>query len=170
MHSTVDLMVEIQKECHPIIEDVKAIEIEIDKLPLDAAGIVEPKTLHEGRFSIYFLAALALAEGKVTVDNLTEEKVLDPRLEILRKKINAKGGLFNVGLSASVKVYMKDGTIHEKYTPAPKGSSEKPLSTEEVIEKFKITSGLSPVVAGKVIEQVMGLDGLPSVNELISLI
>jgi len=158
VHSTIDLMVEIQKEHHPPIEDVKAIEIEIDKLPLDAAGIVEAKTLHEGRFSIYFLAALALAEGKVTVDNLTGEKVLDAGLETLRKKVEARG-LSNAGLSARVKVHMKDGTIHEKYTPAPKGSSENPLSTEEVKEKFKITSGLSPVVAGEVIEQVMGLEG-----------
>lgn len=169
MHSTIDLMVEIQKKHHPRIEDVKEIEIEIDKLPLDAAGIVEPKTLHEGRFSTYFLAALALAEGKVTVDNLTEEKVLEPELERLRKKVKTIG-LSDVGLSARVKVYMKDGTIHEKYTPAPKGSSENPLSTEEIKEKFKITSGLSSVVAGEVIERVMGLEGLPSLNEIISLI
>lgn len=169
MHSTVDLMVEIQKERHILIEDVMAIEIDIDNLPLDAAGIVEPKTLHEGRFSIYFLAALALAEGRVTVDNLIEEKVLDPELETLRKKINVRG-LSNMGLSARVKVHMKDGTIHEKSTPAPKGSSAKPLSTEEVIEKFKSTSSLSPVVTGEIIEQVMGLDGLPSINEIISLI
>ncbi len=169
VHSTIDLMIEIQKECHPLIEDVKAIEIDVDNLPLDAAGIVEPKTLHGGRFSIYFLAALALAEGKVTTDNLTEEKVLDPGLETLRKKVKARG-LSNVGLSAHINVHMKDGTTYEKYTPAPKGSSENPLSDEELKEKFKTTSGLSPTIAEEVIEKVMRLEKLRSINEILSLI
>lgn len=162
-------MVEIQKKEKPPISDVEGIEIEIDKLPLDAAGIVEPKTLHEGRFSIYFLAALALAEGKVTMDNLTEEKILDPELETLRKKIKARG-LSDVGLSARVKVHMRDGTIYEEYTPAPKGSSENPVSDEEVKEKFKTTSGLSPTIAEEVIEKVMRLEEVRSVIEILSLI
>jgi 2-methylcitrate dehydratase PrpD len=162
-------MVEIQKEMKPNISDVEQIEIEIDKLPLDAAGIVEPKTLHEGRFSIYFLAALALVEGKVTTDNLTEEKVLNPELEALRKKVKVKG-LSDAGLSALVKIHMKDGTVYEKYTPAPKGSSENPLSDEELKEKFKTTSGLSPTIAEEVIEKVMRLEEVRSVNEILSLI
>lgn len=153
----------------PNISDVEQIEIEIDKLPLDAAGIVEPKTLHEGRFSIYFLAALALVEGKVTTDNLTEEKVLNPELEALRKKVKVKG-LSDAGLSALVKIHMKDGTVYEKYTPAPKGSSENPLSDEELKEKFKTTSGLSPTIAEEVIEKVMRLEEVRSVNEILSLI
>ena len=162
-------MVEIQKKEKPPISDVEGIEIEIDKLPLDAAGIVEPKTLHEGRFSIYFLAALALSEGKVTTDNLTESKVLDAELETLRKKVKAKG-LSDVGLSSHVKVHMKHGTTYEKYTLAPKGSSENPLSDEEVKEKFKITSGLSPTIAEEVIEKVMRLEEVRSINEILSLI
>lgn len=169
MHSTIDLMVEIQKKQKLLISDVEGIEIEIDKLPLDAAGIVKPKTLHEGRFSIYFLAALALAEGKVTIDNLTEKKILNPELETLRKKITTRG-LANVGLSAHVKVHMKDGTIYEEYTSAPKGSFENPLSTEELKGKFKVTSGLPTVIAEEVIEKVMGLEKLQSINEILSLI
>lgn len=78
-------MVEIQKQEGPSVSDVEKIEIEIDRLPLDAAGIREPKTLHEGRFSIYFVAALALREGRITIDNFTEEKVMDPELVSLRK-------------------------------------------------------------------------------------
>jgi len=162
-------MAEIQRTENPTISDVERIEIEIDKLPLDAAGIVEPRTLHEGRFSIYFLSALALAEGKVTTDNLTEEKVLNRELNELRKKVKAKG-LSDVGLSSHVKVHMKDGTIYEKYTAAPKGSSENPLSPEELKEKFRTTSFLRPAVAGEVIGKVMELERVQSLAEILSLI
>jgi len=63
-----------------------------------------------------------------------------------------------------------DGTTYEKYTTAPKGSSENPLSDEEVKEKFKTTSGLSPTIAEEVIEKVMRLEEVRSVIEILSLI
>lgn len=169
MHSTVDLMIEIRKNESPRISDVEKIEIGIDNLPLDAAGIVKPQTLHEARFSIYFLAALALTEGKVTVENFTEEKVLDPELDILRKKIRATD-LSDVGLSSKVKIHMKDGTIYKGYTPAPKGSLEKPLSSEELKNKFRTTSGLSSTAADKVIDKIMGLEKVKSINKILALI
>ena len=169
MHSTVDLMVEIKNENNPSVSDVEKVSIEIDNLPLDAAGIKEPKNLHEGRFSIYFLAALALSEGKVTTENLTGEKVLDPEINMLRKKIKIKG-LDGVGLSSFVKLHMKDGRIYQKETPAPKGSSENPLSSDELKQKFIVTSGLSPAIAKQVIEKIMSMEDLKSMDEILSLI
>ncbi|WP_299979962.1 hypothetical protein [Desulfobacula sp.] len=169
MHSTTDLMVEIRKNESPVISDIEKIEIEIDNLPLDAAGIIEPKTLHEARFSIYFLAALALTEGKVTVENFTEKKVLDPELVVLRRKIKATG-LSDIGLSSNVAIHMKDGKIYRRYTPDPKGSLEKPLSPEELKDKFRTTSGLPSETADKVIEKIMGLERIKSTNEILSLV
>lgn len=169
MHSTTDLMVEIQKNESPVISDIEKIELEIDNLPLDAAGIKEPRTLHEARFSIYFLAALALAEGKVTVENFTEKKVLEPELVALRKKIKATG-LSDIGLSSKVAVHMKNGKIYKKYTPAPKGSLEKPLTSEELKDKFRVTSALQPETADKVIEKIMGLEKIKSINDILSLV
>ena len=162
-------MVEIQNQERPSVSDVEKIEIEIDQLPLDAAGIREPKTLHEGRFSIYFVAALALREGNVTIDNFTEDKVTDPELISLRKKVQARG-MFNAALSAKARVTMKDGTVYERYTPAPKGSTENPLSFEALKDKFKTTSGLSPEAADRVIEKIMHMEELSSIKEILCLI
>ena len=162
-------MVEIRKQENLRVSDIEKIEIEIDELPLDAAGIVDPKTVHEGRFSIYFIAALALTEGKVTVDNLTEEKVLDPDLVTLRKKVHARG-LSNVALSSKARIIMKDGRTYERYTPAPKGSTENPLTGEELKDKFKTTCGLSPDRAEAVIRQVMEMESLASVKDILTLL
>ena len=162
-------MVEIRKQENLHVSDIEKIEIEIDQLPLDAAGIVDPKTLHEGRFSIYFIAALALSEGKITVDNLTEEKVLDPDLVTLRKKVQARG-LVNAALSSKARIIMKDGRTYERYTPAPKGSTENPLTGEELKDKFKTTCGLSPDRAEAVIRQVMEMESLTSVKDILTLL
>ena len=162
-------MVEIRKQENLHVSDIEKIEIEIDQLPLDAAGIVDPKTLHEGRFSIYFIAALALTEGKITVDNPTEEKVLDPDLITLRKKVHARG-LFNASLSSKARIIMKDGKTYERHTPAPKGSTENPLTGEELKDKFKTTCGLSPDRAEAVIHQVMEMESLASVKDILTLL
>ena len=159
-------MVEIRNQERPAVSDIEKIEIEIDNLPLDAAGIKDPKTLHEGRFSIYFIAALALRDGQITVDNFTEEKVNDPELIALRKKVHATG-LDNVALNSTVRIIMKDGTVHERFTPAPKGSTENPLTFEELKDKFKITSGLSPERADAVIDRIMRMEELASVQEIL---
>jgi 2-methylcitrate dehydratase PrpD len=65
---------------------------------------------------------------------------------------------------------MKDGTIYEGQTSAPKGSSDKPLTAGELKDKFKVTSGLSPDRAEKVIERVMELEKVESASEILSLI
>lgn len=162
-------MVEIQNQEKPRISDVEKIEIEIDQLPLDAAGIRDPKTLHEGRFSIYFIAALALREGQITLDTFTEDKVADAELISLRKKVQAKG-MFNAALSAKARVIMTGGKVYERFTPAPKGSTENPISFEALKEKFRTTSGLSPEAAAHVIDQIMRMEELSSIKDILSLI
>ena len=161
-------MVEIRNKENPVISDIERIEIEIDRLPLDAAGIKDPKSLHEARFSVYFIAALALRDGQVTMENFIEEKVNDPELIALKEKIYATG-LDNVALSSKVRVIMKNGNVYERFTPAPKGSQEKPFTTEEVKNKFKITSGLSFKQAEQVIDRIMNIEELSSARDILSL-
>lgn len=159
-------MVEIRNQERPAVSDIERIDIEIDKLPLDAAGIKAPTTLHEGRFSIYLIAAMALRDGPPTIDNFTEEKVADPELIALREKVHATG-LDNVALSSKARVVMKDGTVHERFTPAPKGSTENPLTGEELKDKFRATSGLSAERAESVIDRIMRMEELASVEEIL---
>ena len=159
-------MVEIRKQEKPAVFDIEKIEIEIDQLPLDAAGIKNPKTVHEARFSVYFIAAMALRDGPITIDNFTEDKVTDPELIALRKKVRATG-LENAALSSRVRIIMKDGTVHERFTPAPKGSTENPLTLEALTDKFKITSELSSEKADAVIDRIMRMEELDSAQEIL---
>jgi len=159
-------MVEIRNQERPVVSEIEKIEIEIDRLPLDAAGIKDPKTLHEARFSIYFVAAMALRDGQITIDNFTEGKVADPELIGLRKKVHATG-LDNAALSSRVRVVMKNGMVHERFTPAPKGSAENPLTLGELTDKFRITSGLSSEGAETVIDRIMHMEELGSVGDIL---
>ena len=65
---------------------------------------------------------------------------------------------------------MKDGKVYERYTPAPKGSTENPLTFEALKDKFKTTSGLAPAAAERVIDKIMHMEKLSSIKEILSMI
>ena len=124
----------------------------------------------EGKFSLWFLAALALAEGNVTLDKFTDAKVNDPGLIELRQKINAKL-VRELKLGARVSVRMKDGKKYEKFLKAPKGSPENPLSFGEIGTKFRnaAKSAISDENIERLIEKIKILEQVQDIAELISL-
>lgn len=124
----------------------------------------------EGKFSLLFLAALALAEGHVTLDKFTDEKVNDPRLVKLRGKVKAHLKR-ELKFGARVEVKMKDGTTYKEFRKTPKGDPANPLSFEEITMKFKNTAKLA--VSEKnielLIEKVKALENLTDPKEIVSL-
>ena len=94
------------------IKNVEKIDLEIGPVASTAAAIKEPKIGVEGKFSVWFLAALALAEGNVTLDKFTDEKVNHPALVRLRKKIETKLDP-RIGFGARLCIKMKDGTEYK---------------------------------------------------------
>jgi 2-methylcitrate dehydratase PrpD len=114
---------------------VERIGIETGPVAFSSAGIRRPKIGVEGKFSLWFLAALALAEGSVTLEKFTDEKVKDPALGRLMDKIDAQL-VRELKFGARVLVRMKDGTEHRGYRKIPKGNPENPLRFEELASKF----------------------------------
>ena len=115
---------------------MEEIYIETGPVAFTSAGIQEPKIGVEGKFSLRFLAALALAEGSVTLDKFTDGKVNDPGLVNLRKKVKAKL-VRELKLGARVAVRMKDDILYQSALDSPKGSPKNPLSFEELGKKFR---------------------------------
>ena len=124
------------------MEDIEEVRIETGPVAFTSAGIRDPKSGVEGKFSLWFLASLALGEGEVTLDKFTDAKINDPQLLLLRKKINASLNR-KLGFGAEVSVIMKDGTEYKKYRKTPKGDPRNPLTHDELIKKFRNAAGLN---------------------------
>lgn len=112
------------------------IRVETGPVAFTSAGIKRPKAGVEGKFSLWFLAALALAEGQVTLDRFTDETVNDPRLIALQEKVKATMNR-KLKFGAKVEVVMKDGTRYQGFRPTPKGDPANPLSFDELEQKFR---------------------------------
>ena len=149
---------------------MEKIDIETGPVAFTSAGIADPKIGPEGKFSLWFLAALALAEGNITLDKFTDEKVNDPRLTRLMKKINAKLDR-RLNLGAKVKVTMKDGSAYKGELATPKGNPANPLRPEEIETKFRDTASLA-IPQGNIdllIDRIKILEELADTKEIMAL-
>jgi 2-methylcitrate dehydratase PrpD len=87
------------------------------------------------------------------LDKFTDEKVNDPQLIHLRKKVNATL-VRELNFGARVAVKMKDGTTYKGSLEAPKGDPANPMSSEEIQKKFR--DNARAVVSEKNMEALIG--------------
>ena len=146
---------------------MEEIEVETGPVAFTSAGIKKPALGVEGKFSLWFLSALALAEGDVRLDKFTDEKVNDPVIEGLRQKVNAEL-VRELKLGARVKVSLQDGTAIQKARTSPKGSPENPLTFQETEKKFRDTARLFLSERGSeaLIAQIQDLDRMAHGRDL----
>jgi len=165
-----NLLEEIRTRENIDIENVEKINLEIGPVASTAAAIKEPKIGVEGKFSVWFLAALALAEGNVTLDKFTDEKVNNPQLVNLRQKIETRLDP-RIGFGARVRVIMKDGSEYNEFLAKPKGDPDNPLSFEELAEKYRNAAILtiSRENIEMLIEKNKGLEKIKDMNEIVAL-
>lgn len=165
-----NLLEEIRTCENPDIENVERIDLEVGPVASTAAALREPRIGVEGKFSVWFLAALALSEGSVTLDKFTDEKVKNPRLVNLRKKIHTRLDP-RIGFGARVHVKMKDGTEYKGFLAKPKGDPENPLSFTELAEKYR-NAAILTIPSDNIevlIEKIKVLEKIKDMNEVISL-
>ena len=165
-----NLLEEIRTRKNIDIENVARIDLEIGPVASTAAAIKEPKLGAEGKFSVWFLAALALAEGNVTLDKFTDEKVNNPQLVNLRKKIETKLDP-RIGFGARLCVKMKDGTEHRAFLAKPKGDPDNPLTFEELTEKYRNAAilAISQENIDALIDKIKNLEDISHMNEIVAL-
>jgi len=170
-HTTIDAVKDIRSREKLAADDVLAIELELAKLPLDAAGIVEPGKALEGKFSVYHCAALAFLEGTVGENQFTDEKVNSPEIVSLRKRVKAKLNPDFKMMDAKVTVVTRDGRRIESFVSNSKGLPGNMMTVAEMEEKFMslATMALPRENAVKLIEKINNLENVKDVNEIISL-
>jgi len=170
-HSTIDIMKELRKREDIDVENISEIVLEAGKIVIEAAGKSSPKTGLEGKFSTYYCAAVALAEGAASPDKFTDEKVNDPRLVELRKKVKINIPESDLGFGVNAVIRMKDGTEYRASTKAPKGDPENPISYDELTEKFRGVT--KEVIPGgnveKLIEYIKDLEEVKDMRTIADL-
>jgi 2-methylcitrate dehydratase PrpD len=122
-------------------EDATMVAVASYKAALDVAGIHEPRTAAEAKFSIPYLVAHALVHGSVRMNAFDASRIGDAEVRELMRKVYlredpALTARFPGQRAAHVAITTRDGTRLEHFAPYRKGDPEAPLTDREIDAKF----------------------------------
>jgi len=177
-HPGIDAMLELvlQNDIRP--QQVSAVECAGSYTTPTMLIHSRPKSALEGKFSIQFCLALALLERQVALLHFKDEKVLEPAIQELIKKVtfSVRPDLTTIensgNPSTSVKVLLKDGREFSKTVDEAKGTPDNPLSKEEIRAKYRgcVKGVQSKADTEKTIEVVETLETLKKITVLTDLL
>jgi 2-methylcitrate dehydratase PrpD len=146
-HSAIDAILELREKYDLRPEDVE--EIRVGTVPLVMENLVynHPKNIVECRFSMHFCISLALVDGHVTLDNFSQDRLDDLRIQSLMKKVKiyhdpemANLGYRGTG-NANVTVITKQRLALNKRVDAARGHVSNPVTDKALLEKFRMCTG-----------------------------
>lgn len=119
----------------------KSIRIEGYRATLDVAGIPNPLKEAEAKFSTHYTVAHALVHGSVRLDAFSPERLADPAIREVMKRITlvedpALTKAFPNQRAARVTVETTDGRTLSHFSPCRKGDPEAPLTDADLDGKF----------------------------------
>ncbi len=168
IHPTIDGCRQIRNELGSSASKVQSVELHAHPLVLELTGKKEPKTGLESKFSVYHAAAFALLRGDGSPNAFTDEAVLDPAVIALRRKVNVVVVPKMHEAAAHIIVTLEDGSRIERFVERAIGSMERPLSDEELTEKFHDQSVpvLGEAATRRLIDLAWGIDAMSQVHVL----
>ena len=140
-------------------DDVARLEVDVHPDLLCTVRFHKPTQGFRGKFSIDYVLAAMLLDGRVDLDSFTDEYCNAPRMRAALEKvrINAHAEWPDDRESrrnSPVTIAMKDGRTFTKSVDKVRGSAENPLTREEVIDKYRGCA--SRVLTGERLERSIG--------------
>ncbi|WP_341214327.1 MmgE/PrpD family protein [uncultured Limimaricola sp.] len=142
IHPAIDGCIQLRDELGDRVSEVESLHLDAHPLVLELTGKRDPKTGLEGKFSVFHSAACALLRGDGAPTAFTDEVVRAPEIVALRDAVTATANPDRHSASVRIEAKMRDGTTVTKEVERALGSRDKPLSDEQVTEKFRVQSAL----------------------------
>lgn len=150
-------------------EDIVAIECIVD--PIEAALICipmekkyEPQTPYEAKFSLPFMVAVALQDGKIGMETFTPESIARTDIRSLARKVSyrdARPGetTFPKYFPGWMTAILLDGRHVEKRLDINYGNPDNPMTEEDILRKFRanIDGVVSDEEANGIIRRITSL-------------
>lgn len=117
-----------------------------------------PPNVYGAKFSIPFVIASALTEGRVTLDSFTEHTIADPeRLALAATVRHVTDPRYDVGtaLRGRLTVTLRQGVQITEATDACSGTPGNPWPPTRIIEKFRLLA--EPVVGAQAVDGLVKL-------------
>ncbi|MBV7483193.1 MmgE/PrpD family protein [Bordetella sp. BOR01] len=115
---------------------IRTIQVRVNPLAIQLAGIGAPTTPYEGKFSLAFCTALALSGRTVTQGDFTASNMVEPLLRDLVAKVELVAVDDMAVTAARFQATLHDGTTVNAHTPMALGNPERPMGWKDMERKF----------------------------------
>ena len=137
--------------------------------------VPNPSTMEDAQYSIPFVIAAALVDGEFGPDQMTFEKLHDPRILAVAKKVCIEAApefdkFFPELIKNQVLVTTNQGDLFSAESKKVKGDVDFPLSDREIKNKFTWLSRnrLDKGQAQSIIDDIWSLEKQPDINQLLA--
>jgi 2-methylcitrate dehydratase PrpD len=154
------------------VSDVEAITLRVHPDLRKACDILIPETGLAGKFSMRYVAALALAVGRADPAQFTDEAVRDPVVSGLRARVDVVPDDTLHHFTCEAVLRSRDGRRYEasRHAGRPAWRSSPDEQTPALLEKF--TSLTEPVLGGprsaRLAQKIMTMEEVPDVSGLLT--
>ena len=168
LHPTIDACLQLRAAHQLTADQIERIDLAVHPLVLELTGKRTPQTGLEGKFSVYFAAAIAIVAGAAGPKQFSDTLVRDPAVVALRDRVvpTVTPGIGEAQVRAVIT--LKDGRRLEQSIEHVVGSVERPMSDADLDKKFRdLADGVLPAAqARRLLDLCRTVDRLPRAGEL----
>jgi len=136
IHPAIDACIQMRKEYALSADKIERIDLRVHPLVLELTGKKAPQTGLDGKFSVYFAAAVAIVRGAAGVVEFSDQMVKDPAIVALQDRVTATIDPSIHQDQVRAVVTLKDGRRLEKYVEHAVGSVDRPMTNADLEAKF----------------------------------
>jgi len=176
-HQAIDAVLECRAKHGLTAENVDSIGVDVTPHVYNRIAFRIPETGIQGKFSLNYLLARAVIDGKISLDIFTDSAVRDPDVLKLAERIHMS---IDKGLHASndggrpcrVTIHLQDGRTYSREVEHAKGSPEVPMTADEIEAKFIDCAArvLDPTMTRRVLENIQALETLKDIRPFCELL
>jgi 2-methylcitrate dehydratase PrpD len=168
VHPTIDGCSQLYREFNTTADQIAAVRLRVAPLVLDVCNKSDLRRALDSKYSIYHAAAIGLVRGKGGLREFTEEALADPALKHVRSVTTVVGDSAITEDQAHIEVVLKNGQTLTKFVEQSLGNLQRPLSNEQLTEKF-VDQGVLALPRAQVdavVEQCWNIDTLANAGDL----
>ena len=145
IHPTIDGCIQLRNQNKLTAGQIEKVDLRVHPLVLELTGKKTPQTGLEGKFSVYYAAAVAIVEGVGGEKQFSDKLVRDPQIVALRDRVTAVVDRSLAEDQVRIAITLKDGRRLEKFVEHAIGSVKNPLSDATLEAKFlDLADGVLP--------------------------
>ncbi|WP_158926803.1 MmgE/PrpD family protein [Acidisphaera sp. S103] len=145
VHAVIDGCIQLRNENKLTPDMIDRIDLAVHPIVLELTSKRNPRTGLEGKFSVYYAAAIAVIAGQAGEAQFSDAAVTDPVAVALRDRVETTIGKSLAQDQARVTIKLKDGRVLNRFITHAVGSVQVPMTNQQLEAKFtNLVAGILP--------------------------